>query len=412
MPKFRSDLDVRPQTSVGGTVTIIKDPISGQFFRLQEAERFITAQLDGATSLEAVQSRVQEKFGAAVRAEKLAGFIRTLGENGLLETAADERKQRRKRRSRIGGNLLYLRLRLFDPDRLLNALIQRGRFFFTPGFMLLSASLILAAIAISVLNWSDIVQEASRLYRFSTLPFLIVVVFVVITAHEFAHGLTCKHFGGEVREMGFLLLCLQPAFYCDVSDAWLFREKSKRLWVAVAGPYFELFLWGLATVAWRLTDTETSISHVSLLVMATSGITTLLNLNPLIQLDGYYLLSDYLDIPNLRQRSFRYLGNFLRSLGGLAGRLPEVSPRAKRIYLVYGLAAWVFSVGLLASITVAVGRHFMAQNQPVAFFAFTGLFGFRLRSRFTSLFRRNSDGSESSAQTKRKLRLWRTQTGE
>ena len=292
LPKLRSDLELRPQGSNAGAALVVKDRLSGQFFRFREAEEFIIRQLDGTTSMEVVQKRTEEKFGAPLADDELAAFVKTLDQNGLLETEPGNLSGPPKPDRRVAGNLLYLRIRLLDPDRLLNVLHRCGRFFFTPQFLLLSASLILAAIAVSVFGWSEIVQEALRMFQLSTLPLLLTIVFLVIGAHELAHGLTCKHFGGEVHEMGFLLLCFQPAFYCNVSDAWLFPEKSKRLWVGFAGPYFELFLWALATLAWRLSDTDTWINHASLVVMATSGIKTLLNFNPLIKLDGYYLLSD------------------------------------------------------------------------------------------------------------------------
>ena len=102
--------------------------------------------------------------------------------------------------------------------------------------------------------------------------------------------------------MGFLLLYLQPAFYCDVTAAWAFPERSKRLWVTFAGAYCELVIWALATVAWYLTQADTAIHLVALLVMVASGLKSLFNFNPLIKLDGYYLLSDYLEIPNLRAK--------------------------------------------------------------------------------------------------------------
>src|SRR5204863_2653183 len=132
-------------------------------------------------------------------------------------------------------------------------------------------------------------QDVSRLFRYSAIPVIVLVVFLVVTAHEFGHGLTCKHFGGEVHELGFMLIYFQPAFYCNVSDAWLFPEKSKRLWVGFAGPYFELLLWALAVLAWRLTEADTVVNYVALIVMAGSGVKTLLNLSPLLKLDGYYM---------------------------------------------------------------------------------------------------------------------------
>ena len=384
-PKLRSDLELREQVSAQGRVTVIKDPVNGEFFRLQEAEQFIAQQLDGATPLETVRSRVEQKFGAPLELEALTEFTKTLDQNGLLESEESGPKRRSKRR-RLSGNLLYLRLRLYDPQRLFDRLIHRVGFFFTPWFVVLSACVIGTAAAVAVFNWSTIVWEVAQLYTPSTLPLLIAVVFTLVTAHEFAHGLTCRHFGGEVRDMGFMLIYFQPALYCNVSDAWLFPKKSQRLWVGFAGPFFELFLWGLATMTWRVTESGTWINQISLLAMAVSGIKTLFNFNPLIKLDGYYLLSDWLDIPNLRRKSFRYLGDFLGSLGGLARPLPEVPRRERRIFLAYGLIAYGFSISLLTYVILTVGKFLIFEQQRMAFLLFTVAVGLRLRRRFGRLF--------------------------
>ncbi len=96
-----------------------------------------------------------------------------------------------------------------------------------------------------------------------------------------------------------------PCFYCNVSDAWLFREKSKRLWVTFAGGYFELFVWALAVFVWRLTVPESMVNYLAFVVLASCGIQSFFNFNPLIKLDGYYLLSDGMELPNLHQRLLR-----------------------------------------------------------------------------------------------------------
>ena len=108
----------------------------------------------------------------------------------------------------------------------------------------------------------------------------------VIVGHELAHGLTCKRFGGSVHEIGMLLIYLQPAMYCNVSDAWLFPEKRKRLLVTLAGAWFEVLCWAFATLFWRLTEPGTIPNFLALVVATTLGIKSLFNLNPLIKLDG------------------------------------------------------------------------------------------------------------------------------
>src|SRR5262249_43035142 len=177
---------------------------------------------------------------------------------------------------------------------------------------------------------------------------------LVETVHEFAHGLTCKHYGGEVPEIGFLLIYLMPALYCNVSDAWLFRERSKRLWVTFAGGYFALFLWALAVFAWRLTLPGTLVNYLAFVVLSVGGIQTLFNFNPLLKLDGYYLLSDWLEVPNLQERALGFLKAWLRQL--LWGAAPpEREPRG-RVLLGFGLATWLYSLVFLAVTLAALGR--------------------------------------------------------
>src|SRR5262249_31777326 len=150
-----------------------------------------------------------------------------------------------------------------------------------------------------------------------------LTIMAVTTLHEFAHGLTCKRHGGEVHEVGFLMLLLMPCLYCNLSDAWLFPEKSKLLWVTVARAYFELLLWALPVFAWRLTMADTLVHRLAFLVLSACGIQTLFNFNPLIKLDGYYLLSDWLEVPNLQQRALTDFKGWLRRLLWGAAPPPE-----------------------------------------------------------------------------------------
>ncbi len=400
LPKLRGDLDRRLQSTAEGTVLVIKDPLSRQFYRLRAAERFIAEQLDGETPLHVVNHRVENKFGATLPPEELNAFVKTLAKNSLLENGAKGHRAPAKPK-RLDGGLMTLRFRLFDPDGLLNRLYPRVRFAFTARFLVFSAATILAAAAVSAFHWDQIVGDASQLYRLSTLPLLIAVAFAVTTAHEFGHGLACKHFGGEVREMGFMLIYFQPAFFCNVSDAWFF-SKGKRLWVSFAGPYLELFIWALATLCWRVTDSDTWISRIALIVMATSGIKTFFNFNPLIKLDGYYLLSDYLGIVNLRKRAFRYLGDFLRTLGGWRAGLPEVARQERRVFLIYGIIAWTFSFLFTAYVALLIGEHLVVQGQRLAFFLFAGLVGVRFQGKFRRLF---GHGKRARSEPRRRSRF-------
>jgi multidrug resistance efflux pump len=392
-PRVRSDLRVSEQNVEGKPTFVIKDPVTGRFFRFGPTEHFIFQQLDGATSFNAVRQRFEATFGTPVSAESVGQFVATLRRLGLLETQRAEGGGGIERRRGFRGNLLYLRLKAFDPDRLLDRLLPRVGFFFTRSFLIASAALITLGFVVSVTNSVEIGRDLVRLYHVQALLVAWLVIFAVTTAHEFAHGLTCKRFGGEVHEMGFLLLYFQLAFYCNVSDAWLFPEKAKRLWVTFAGPYFELFLWAVAVLTWRVTQPDTWLSFVALVVVVTSGLKLVINLNPLIKLDGYYLLSDYLGVPNLRMKSFAYLKDRWKRLSGTVPEdHEEITPRERRIYLAYGLLAGAYSFWLLSLVAMHFGGYLVARYQGLGFILFAALLFTMFRPRIMRALARPAPG--------------------
>ena len=385
-PRLRRDLTVSRQEAAGRFSLVVKDPASGRYYRFRDAAGYIAEHLDGETPLEEVRRGAEERFGGALPETTLQIFLQGLGDTGLLENVeAAVSKQRRQ--GRIRGSPLYLRLALFDPDASFTRWERRLRFLFTPQFVVFSAAVILAAVWVTITQWSAIAQMLPRVFTFSAIPLILAVCCVIVSFHEGAHGLTCKHFGGEVHETGFMLIYFQPAFYCNVSDAWLFPERSKRLWVGFAGPWFELFLWAIATLLWLASDLESAVSRIAYIFMTVSGVKTLFNFNPFIKLDGYYLLSDALDIPNLRRRSFRYVGGLIkRGLG--FGRPAALAARRRErlIYLGYGVVATVMSMLALGYAGAKVGRYLIDNHQPAALAAAFGLLGMKSRRRFRKLF--------------------------
>ncbi len=363
LPRLRRDLVLSPQGGGDTTALIVKDPATAKFYRFRQVEAFVLQKLDGKTALDSLRPEVERAFGLAILPATLEQFVDKLQRLGLLAKDEDQPAMPPAPRRRTGGTVLYLRLSALDPDRLLARLERRLRFCFTPAFVVASCLVILIGAGISVSNSAEILGDIIALWSFKSLLLAWVVVTVAITAHEFAHGLTCKHFGGSVHELGFLLLYFQPAFYCNVSDAWLFPQKSRRLWVSFAGAYCDLLIWALATIAWRITEFSTGLSHIALIIMGTTGIRTLFNLNPLIKLDGYYLLSDYLEIPNLRARAMAFLKR----------QASNATRRERRIYLVYGLLAWTYSTWLLVLVARWFGGWLVDGYQAWGFFAFVGL---------------------------------------
>ena len=379
-PQFRDDL-VTSRQETGGTVFyVIKDPVNGRFFRFKEAEHHIARLLDGVRTRDEVRKAVEVKFDAPLDDDTLKGFIKELDGQGLLDkgqapTPADRPVWTHK-------NPYMIRLRLFDPEAVLNRLVGPLRFMFTPAFVITALLLILSAATLTTVEWGAISQDFSHMGLLKALLLGWPALLVVGTLHEFAHGLTCKYFGGEVRDMGFLLIYYHPALYCNVSDAWMFPRKAQRLWVMFSGTLLELFVWALATVFWRFTEPGTLANSLALVVIATSGAKALINFNPLIKLDGYYIMSDVLDIPNLRKRAFTYLRHRLRMVKKSEVE-PAYTPREGRIFLVYSVVSMLFSIGMLVFMAVQAGTFLMGRLQAWGFVIFLLLlpiiFRYRLR---------------------------------
>lgn len=371
-PTLRQDLLVTRTETPEGPRWVLKDPRTRRYFRLGEAEYAIARQLDGRTPLAELAPRVAAQLDLELDADSLRAFVGQLRGQGLLDDAAQSAPVRE---GFIRGTPLYLRFRAFDPDRLLDRFVGSLGFFFTPWFVVGAAVLLAWGIATVVLERAELLRDFARLWSFQSLLVAWLVVLFVVTLHEFAHAFTCKRFGGRVHEMGFMLIYFQPAFYCDVSDAWLFPRKSRRLWVTASGAFFELFVWSLAIVAWTVVEPGTWVSGMALIVIATSGVKQFFNLNPLIKLDGYYLLSDLLDAPNLRSRALDFLGDRVKRLAGFGGGATPVdaSPRERAIFWTYGVLAFVFSYWFLASVVLGIGGWLVWRWQAAGFAMFAVL---------------------------------------
>ncbi|HTK56105.1 MAG TPA: efflux RND transporter periplasmic adaptor subunit [Gemmatimonadales bacterium] len=392
-PRLRDDLIISRRSGDGAEQYIVKDPRSGAFFRLREAEHFIAGQLDGTTPLAEVRERTEQRFDASLSPEGLEAFVARLRGSGLLERPGH--KPRSSRRRRLRGSLLYLRVPLLDPDKILDRVVGHTRFLFTPGALGVAALLCLIAGWITVLQGAAIRLHLVGASAGTLLLVAVGILLASVSMHEGAHGIACKHFGGAVHEMGFMLIYFQPAFYCNVSDAWLLPEKAKRLWISFAGIIFELTLWAVGTIVWRVTEQGTWPNFLALALLTTAGVKTLLNLNPFIKLDGYYILSDWLDIPNLRRKAFRYIGDHTRALFGFPVERPMVTTaRERRIFTAYGLVSTATSALLIGYILMQMSAYLVEMHRPSALAMLGVAVGLKVRRRFRRLFGNGNSPSD------------------
>ena len=260
-PCLRGDLHIVERTYRGETSYVVKDPAAQKYFRFGKTEISVMRLFDGhrtpreiAAALAAeglrVSTEVVERF-----ARKLggAGFLeRTLGEKSILQLERLRAERRKRHRAPLfRGELLRMRWSFGDPDALLDRVLPSIRWMFTPGFVAASVVVFAAYVILLAANWDAFGAALSATYAPRNLTLATAAIFwltagVVILIHELGHGVACKYFGGEVRELGFMILYFQPAFYCNVNDAWSFTERRARLWVTAAGSWIEFIVTALA----------------------------------------------------------------------------------------------------------------------------------------------------------------------
>jgi putative peptide zinc metalloprotease protein len=376
LPRLRPDLTIVEQSFKGETSFVVKDPSTRKYFRFGKVEIAVMRCFDGRRTPDEIAGALAEQ-GMRIPARTVEGFARKLSSIGVLERTLVERTtlelerlraERRKRRQPklFRGELLRMRWSMGDPDTLLGRTLPVVRWCFTPAFVAVSAVLFVAYFAILAAGWGEFSHDVTQLFSLSHLTLgavaeLWFTALVVVLIHELGHAFTCKYFGGEVHEMGFMLVYFQPAFYANVTDAWSLPELRARLWVTAAGSWIQLVVASIAAIVWSIVRPGTVVSDVAIAAMLIGGaMTVVTNMNPLIPLDGYFALTDWLEIPNLRQRAQAYVGWWVRrNLLRLELPEPPVSDREKRVFLIYGTLAVcyvTFLLGLIGSWVVGWSR--------------------------------------------------------
>jgi len=306
--RIRTDLDIAPQKYEGKTYYVVKDPVSLRYYRFEEQEHFIIQKMNGASTLDDTQKEFEKRFRPKrLTLEDLESFAQQLLTAGLAHnespkagTQLFERRKKRKRSEWMQAltNILYIKIPIYDPDKLLNWMFPWLRWMFTTWFFTLSCGVMLSALLLVLTHFESFMAklpDAQMFFKFATVMNMWVALGLVKIIHEFGHGLSCKAFGGEVHEMGALFLCLSPCLYCNVSDAWTLPSKWRRIIISFAGIYVELIIAALSTFVWWNTKSGEFWHEMCMSLMVVCSVSTVLfNANPLMRFDGYYVLADWL----------------------------------------------------------------------------------------------------------------------
>ncbi len=328
-PRLRFTVQVHRQHFRGQMWHVLQDPASNQFFRLSTPAYHFVALLDGRrTVAEAWNISNQELGDSAPTQGEAIQLLGQLYTSNLLqaELPPDAESLFRRYHRRVTRevqsyltNLLFIRIPLFDPDHFLDRWVRvLGCVFTKPGLAVLVGLLCTAFYCVAG-RGAELVDRASGILSVANLPLLYVGLILVKVCHEFGHAFACKKFGqqegkgGEVHVIGVMFLIFTPLPYVDASSAWAFRQKWRRVVVGTSGMMVELGVASIAAILWASAAQGTTLYALTYNMMFIASVSTILfNGNPLLRYDGYYILSDLLEIPNLAQRSKGYIYYLVR----------------------------------------------------------------------------------------------------
>jgi len=344
-PRLRPGLKLVSSRSLidGQPRRYVRDPRSEELFELGEEAAFLCRHLDGTRSEETIRRLYQEEFGVALPPDQLRIFLRQLARSGLLEGPVAVRKLTFPEIFDPHEFLPVGEIRLMSGDRLFGRLTRALGFVFSTPFQVMAVAAILWALSILVVHFFDI---AAAVARQMSATFLILVLacssVLVHSARAVVHGLLCKRYGRQVRDISVAFLYyVVPALVVDWRElAWI-PERSKRFWAIFSGLYYQLLLWSVATIGWLVTAPGTTAHTFWLALLFASGLGLLLfNANPLAKMDGYLLLVNWSEVTHLRERSLAAFGAWL-----YRDPPPEVLSRRERRWLIaYGLLCTTYAI--------------------------------------------------------------------
>ena len=380
-PRLRAHVRVTRQIYRNEVWHVLADPVSGHFHRINATAYAFVGRCDGRHSVDEIsEALLAGDPDSALTQDEIVRLLVQLNQHGLIQCeltpdvesifhreALVERQQRR-----LAINPLAFRVRLGDPTAILARFDPWLRTLFARPILALCVVLILTGALTAAMNLPELsLQVRTRMGtpRFLLMAWLLYPFIKVI--HEFAHALAIRRFGGEVHQMGVSLLVLMPAPFVDASAASAFRYAFQRLVVSGAGIMVEMVIAALAVILWALVEPGI-VRDAALVVAFVCGVSTIFfNGNPLLRFDGYHVLCDALDLPNLASRSvawWRYV--ILNRRLGLTEHASPEPGRGERFWLyTYAPASMAYRLVLSIAIVAWIGSW----STPLGLLAGAGL---------------------------------------
>ncbi len=371
-PRLRSTVQISRQYFRGQTWHVVQDHTNNAFFRLSEPAYRLIGLLDGRRSVGDAWKICNEQLGddSPTQGETIQLFGQLYTSNLLQsELPADSASLFARYKKRVNRevqgflmNLLFVRMPILDPDRFLDRTIWLfGRIFSWGG---MAVWLVLISIGVynigNVPGWQEqLTKGGQTILDPGNLPLLYLGFALIKACHEFGHAIACKRFGqtsggGEVHVMGIMLLVFTPVPYVDASSSWAFQNKWQRAIVGAAGMWVELAIASIAAMVWAHSDGSPNIHALAFNMMFVASFSTVVfNANPLLRYDGYYILSDLLEIPNLSQRAKDFMYYLVKNYGwGVQRARNPAHTSGEQVWLfIYAIASGtmrvIVSVGIL-----------------------------------------------------------------
>ncbi len=388
-PVLRRHITVTPHRYRGRRWYLLEDHVTGQIRRISPESYLIVGLMNGTRTVDKLWELSSQRLAESMPThEELLQLLSSLYQSNLIrmDMTGDIRElfergteATRKRWMTKLKSPLSIQIPLVDPERFLTATQHLVKPFFSTVFLLVWIMLVGNMLILAAQNWDELTKNvADRVLAADNLILLWMIYPVIKLIHELGHGYCVKRGGGEVHELGIMLLVLMPMPYVDASASSAFADKKKRMLVGSAGILIELFIAALAMIVWVNAESGL-VKSIAYNVMFIAGVSTvLINGNPLLRFDGYYILADYLEIPNLGQRANQYWGWLSkRWLFGIKGLPSPAYDRREAAWLgCYGLLAFLYRIFLMITIILFVAQQYFFIGVVLAVWSVMGTFIF------------------------------------